>query len=312
MTDRMRAVGRRFWLALSLAAIAGPVSAIDGVIEINQASALAGGVTPTDTPGLPVTIDSPGSYRLTGSLVASPGQTNVHAIVVTTAAGVTIDLNGFVLQGPSVCSNLQACTPAGTARGIDANGPAVRVRNGTVRGFPGGGLVLGVQTRIDEVHAIGNGGDGIRVQDFAIVTACSVSTNVAHGIHAGMSSTLDRNTADTNGGNGIQTGVGSLITRNATAGNAIGIAAGGTSIVSQNSARANTSVGIACTGCSLVANSAHGNNGVGFQLDSSSGYAQSVLRANNGGSDQPQVEGGIDFGQNLCGAVDLGNGIACP
>ena len=50
-----------------------PAGAVDGVIEINQAKALAGGVTPSDTPGFPVSIDTAGSYRLTGNLRATTG-----------------------------------------------------------------------------------------------------------------------------------------------------------------------------------------------------------------------------------------------
>src|SRR5581483_7661707 len=44
--------------------------AVDGVIEINHARALAGGVTASDLPGYPITIDQSGSYRLTGNLTA--------------------------------------------------------------------------------------------------------------------------------------------------------------------------------------------------------------------------------------------------
>ena len=40
--------------------------AVDGVIEINQHRALAGGVTAGDTAGFPVTLSQRGSYRLTG------------------------------------------------------------------------------------------------------------------------------------------------------------------------------------------------------------------------------------------------------
>jgi len=43
-----------------------PLAAVDGVIEINQARALAGG--PGDEPGFPVTIYASGSYRLTSNL----------------------------------------------------------------------------------------------------------------------------------------------------------------------------------------------------------------------------------------------------
>ena len=50
-----------------------PALAVDGVIEINQARALAGGVTPGDTAGFPVSLNDSGSYRLTSDLVPPPG-----------------------------------------------------------------------------------------------------------------------------------------------------------------------------------------------------------------------------------------------
>ena len=72
----------------------------DGVAEINQTAALAGGVTPADTPGFPVTLSQPGSYVLTSNLVVS---TEVIGIDVT-ADNVSIDLNGFSLIGPTTCT----------------------------------------------------------------------------------------------------------------------------------------------------------------------------------------------------------------
>ena len=56
--------GRMGAIALALAStlgLAGQAYAVDGVIEINQARALAGGVTPGDTAGFPVTISVSGS-----------------------------------------------------------------------------------------------------------------------------------------------------------------------------------------------------------------------------------------------------------
>jgi hypothetical protein len=47
---------------------AAPVHAVDGVNEINQVRAAAGGIAPGDAAGFPVTIDAPGSYRLTSNL----------------------------------------------------------------------------------------------------------------------------------------------------------------------------------------------------------------------------------------------------
>jgi len=51
--------------------LGGPALAVDGVIEINQARANAGGVTLSDGPGFPVTIDHNGSYRLTSDLTVA-------------------------------------------------------------------------------------------------------------------------------------------------------------------------------------------------------------------------------------------------
>ena len=52
-----------------LSVIPGGLSAADGVVGIDQNSALAGSVTPGDAPGFPVTISQSGSYRLTGNLI---------------------------------------------------------------------------------------------------------------------------------------------------------------------------------------------------------------------------------------------------
>jgi hypothetical protein len=111
--------------------------AAGGVIAIDQAKAEAGGVTSGDAPGFPVTLSQPGSYRLMSNLtVTSP---NVHAIEVT-SNDVTLDLNGFVIQGPVTCMGGSpatiTCSPASNAAGVFAwNKHLVNVRNGTIRGF---------------------------------------------------------------------------------------------------------------------------------------------------------------------------------
>jgi hypothetical protein len=75
----MKAIPTITGAALLLAATLVPLpgAAVDGVIEINQSRALAGGVTPGDAPGFPVTISARGSYRLTGNLdLTAPGAAN--------------------------------------------------------------------------------------------------------------------------------------------------------------------------------------------------------------------------------------------
>src|SRR6266446_3470936 len=112
------------WLASALvwAGLCGSLGnlyAVDGVVLIDQNRALAGGVTPGDTPGFPVTISLAGSYRLSGNLTVP--NANTTAILIT-ADNVTIDLNGFSIIGPTVCSGsppVTSCSPTGTGHGVD-------------------------------------------------------------------------------------------------------------------------------------------------------------------------------------------------
>ena len=76
-----------------------PARAVDGVIEINQAAALAGGITSCDQPGFPVVLCASGAYRLTSNLTYSSG----YAIDLA-APDVTLDLNGMTVKGPSTCT----------------------------------------------------------------------------------------------------------------------------------------------------------------------------------------------------------------
>ncbi|MBK7814990.1 MAG: hypothetical protein IPJ52_12160 [Rhodocyclaceae bacterium] len=96
--------------------------AVDGVILIDQNKALAGNVTAGDTAGYPVTINTPGSYRLSGNLTVPAGK---HGIVFA-ADGITLDLNGFSISGPSGEYGLTDDS-VGRSR--------IAIRNGHVNGF---------------------------------------------------------------------------------------------------------------------------------------------------------------------------------
>jgi hypothetical protein len=147
-----------------------------GVITIDQAKAEAGGITPGDAPGFPVTISQPGSYRLMGNLTVS--DVNATAIAIT-ANDVTLDLNGFAIVGPQDCGYTGAptCTQ-GSGDGIYIDQPSNRwaniaIQNGTVRGmgrygvYDGGGIRPGIL--IDRVRAVHNGGTGFGVSAALIV-----------------------------------------------------------------------------------------------------------------------------------------------
>jgi hypothetical protein len=175
----------------ALVALLAPVAAmaIDGVVLIDQNRALAGNATPGDAPGFPVTITQPGSYRLSGNLTVP--DSNTDAILVT-APNVTIDLNGFSILGPNVCTRPPSglgldCTSSGSGVGINAPGAVnVVVSNGTVRGMGGAGVALNGATstapnRVEKVAATSNGSTGIIVFNGLVLNSFA-SLNRVHGI----------------------------------------------------------------------------------------------------------------------------------
>jgi hypothetical protein len=144
--------------------LAGPALAVDGVIEINQARAVAGNVTAGDGPGFPVQISAQGSYRLTSDLIVTPGQDGIDV----TASFVTIDLNGFNIVGGA----------GGVTDGISIqSGTSVGVRNGNILGFTRDGVFSNGGTnyvRVTDVRAIGYGTIGIDLQGVGgVIDGCT-------------------------------------------------------------------------------------------------------------------------------------------
>jgi hypothetical protein len=238
--------------------LAGPAFGVDGVVLINQSIALAGGVTPGDTTGFPVTISVSGSYQLSGNLVVPDANTTAIQI---TANNVTIDLNGFSIIGPVVCSGFPtSCVPAGTGTGIDGGSfNGVTVLHGVVTGMGGGGIGLfGIGARVEEIRALGNGGIGIAVGS-ATVSFSEASNNGFIGFDGeGM---FISDTATFNGSHGMQLefAAGSVVMNNrVSSNNGTGILASVPATISGNSAYFNQ-VGI--SGCgSITSNSAAFNS----------------------------------------------------
>jgi hypothetical protein len=166
---------------------------------INQNKAEAGGIVASDLPGFPITIDRPGSYRLTGNLTVP---TATHGIVVT-ASDVTIDLNGFTIAGPITCTTT-ACTPSsGGGIGVLQNSPytGIVVRNGTVRGFQRG-VFVNARAHIENLTATQHIDWGVSVQDGSLVQNVRASLVRLDGIYA-LRSTVLNSIADWNGGAGF-------------------------------------------------------------------------------------------------------------
>jgi hypothetical protein len=215
--------------------------AVDGVVLIDEAAVLAGGITAGDGPGYPVTISEPGSYRLSGNLNVPAG---VSGFWIETN-DATLDLNGFSIIG--------ANTPF--TDGIFIFGNNVEVRRGTVREFGRHGIfsrnagkcfdcIDAEGVRIVDVRAIGNGLNGIRLESQGgLVEGCSAHSNGNAGINAQGNGTLVKNSV------------------------------------------------------------ARNNKTYGFIGSSNTGLRSNVATANNGGDLNPQMLGGVNLGENLCGTT---------
>lgn len=161
-------------LAVVAAALSGTAGAVDGVLEINQARAEAGGISPGDGPGFPVFLNAPGSYRLTSDLRI----TGVDAIAIT-VGDVTLDLNGFNIVGG----------PGALADGVSVQGVQnVEIRNGTIRGFTRHGVFTNAFThfiRLVGLRVMGNGQTGAELQGQGnLVDGCTAIGNLGSGIRA--------------------------------------------------------------------------------------------------------------------------------
>jgi hypothetical protein len=246
---------RRIAWITALAAIPNGLYAVDGVDLIDQRSAARGQVTPGDAPGFPVTISRPGSYRLSGNLTVPDMLTTAIEI---TADNVTLDLNGFTIRGPNVCTpNPTTCHHTGGGGvGVHAGSfspgvvapDGVKVMNGSVRGMGGHGVrLMGGGTSVQNVHASENGGPGIVVGEGSVIDSFAM----------------------VNGGSGI---IGAIVRGNIAAHNrSAGIFLRGPGgVASGNIARSNAGNGIdaTCAGA-ILGNSVVTNQPVNIRLQGS-------------------------------------------
>ena len=179
----------------------GAARAVDGVVEISQASVAAGG-------GFPFLISAEGSYVLTSNLVVT--DPNLDAIQISSDY-VTLDLNGFHISGPVTCSGPPgsiSCS-AGLGVGIGSTGRAVDIRNGAVSGFGAGGLALADESRVSTLHVAANGATGIVVGAMSNVAETWVLDNAGDGVVTGADSLVVGTTSSFNNGIGLVLGAGS-------------------------------------------------------------------------------------------------------
>jgi parallel beta helix pectate lyase-like protein len=191
-------------LTLALDSLSLPGLASDGVLEINQSCATAGGCFPGDTAGFPVTISQSGSYRLTGNLAVP---SNTTAIQIN-AVSVTLDLGGFIVSGPNACTGYPTtdCPVKYGNDGIISQQFLVVVRNGSVTGMGGDGILLaGASSEVDHVRVLSCGGQGIAVSGAGRVTNSFSGGNYLDGIRLEDGGQVEGNESRANGGSGVTT-----------------------------------------------------------------------------------------------------------
>jgi hypothetical protein len=187
-----------------------------GDIEINQAAAMAGNVTPGDLPGFPIDINTGGNFLLTSPLDVSgePNPADVTVIRVN-ASGAEIDLGGKGIIGPTICSPPPAvvCSPTGTGIGILFVSGLGSVHNGAVNGMGSTGIDMTAATFaiIRQVGVFNNAQDGMSLSAGSSATDVTASANGGVGIKIGGGGVLLRATAFNNGSHGIDVAAGSRV-----------------------------------------------------------------------------------------------------
>jgi hypothetical protein len=205
-----------FSTAAAIAALLGASSAF-AQQTIDHNKALAGNVTPGDTPGYPITLSQPGHYKLMSNLVV-PAETGG---IVITAPNVTLDLNGFTISGPVTCSqnktNRQVtCSQEASSQeahaGICVQGSntfGTKIRNGTVRGFRGIGLLLSDGDTVQNLRVTQNAHIGVTSKQDSeaglSIADSMIDLNGSIGVVA-LIGLLERSRVASNGDNGIQGG----------------------------------------------------------------------------------------------------------
>lgn len=298
------------------------VRASDGAILINQAAALAGDVTPGDTAGFPIEIYEPGLYRLVGNLDTS-GQSepwDLNAVEIK-SGGVTLDLNGFEIRGPTSCNiDTSVCAPIATEITL-GNGILVapsdaaeqvafsgtRILNGHIRGMPTAAVLCAVSCNVSDMKISNSGMQGLLASEASIVERVIAEYNGGAGI--GVSGTVRNCTARYNLDFGIFAS-GPTVVEGSEASDNLGVgffANPGTSLVNNLSTR-NEGNGFRCVGCSMTNNHASRNLGFGATLGSSFGDFGSIAATLSGNNFTANGDGSIDvsgshvmaLGPNAC------------
>lgn len=194
----------------------GPVASTDGVSR----------------PGTPIsslsfTASQPGYYYLTRNLTSGGG----NGITIT-VSNVTIDLNGFVLDGNGRLGGTGILATSGTKEHLS-------VRNGTITGWNGGGIALdeAVFSRFADLTLSNNHLQGLRAGSGSMIERVSTHHNDSEGIYVAQvgintGGYVIDSVANLNGASGIRIDASQmLVARNTSNGNGQDAAVSGSGIL---------------------------------------------------------------------------------
>ena len=177
-----------------------------------------------------IEITEPGSYRLAGNLPGSAGLLISGDCIDISASFVTIDLDGFLIQGDG------SAGAAGITDGGDGSfdqRTGLVVRNGSITGF---------HTGIELFSSA-----GIEIRDMR------VRENLDEGVRSGIGTVFENNDVSQNGSVGVRLGFSAIVTRNMLLGNgASGLVVNPSSVITGNVARVNTGNGLSVQCPSLI------------------------------------------------------------
>ena len=261
---------------LQYMALAGVV--LIGLITSAYATSEVTELAQAQNPTLPIIINQPGLYRLISNITAQG-----NAIEIA-SNDVTLDLNGFSIHAGG--AGVITITPPPGPRG------SIVVVNGTIFA-QAGAIVLGTaipgvgDCRIERVLVRGSNGSGIRAFENCIVSHNTIATSNGGIVIEGLGAVVKDNTLVNNGGPSIQCRscvVSGNSVRSTFGGNVLGAI-------------------VAKEGSLVLGNTVSFSQGVGLELDATTGYANNVLSNNTGGD----VSGGVQIGTNLCATNSI-----CP
>jgi len=124
-------------------------------------------------PSFPIVINQPGSYKLAADLVVPAG---LDGIVVN-ADHVTLDLGGFSITGPGLCTGGYAQISCnGSKTGVMGQKRNLTVRNGRVAGF-GWGVSMFYGGLAEDLLVEHNASIGLAINNFALARGIRASYN---------------------------------------------------------------------------------------------------------------------------------------